>query len=210
MRQTTPKVFAKYVRDFGFGEFTGIELDRENAGNITNVNTGKEIYTATASFGQGLTVTPLQMVNAVSVLANGGKLMKPHVVSQKNYSNGTVEVIEPQIVRQVISSKAAAVTSGMLVSVVENGHGKLAAVPGYRVAGKTGTAQVPAKNGKGYDENDVIVSFVGFAPFSDPRFSMIVMLDRPQYGKEAATTVTKTFGEVAKFILQYYNVPHDK
>ncbi len=210
MRQTTPKVFAKYVRDFGFGEFTGIELDRENAGDISNVNTGKEIYGATASFGQGLTVTPLQMINAVSALANGGKLMKPHIISQKIHSNGNVEVMQPEVVRQVISPKAAAVTSGMLVSVVENGHGKLAAVPGYRVAGKTGTAQVPAKNGKGYDENEVVVSFVGFAPFSDPRFSMIVMLDRPQYGKEAATTVTKTFSEVAKFILQYYNVPQDK
>ncbi len=210
MRQTTPKVFAKYVRDFGFGEFTGIELDRENAGDISNVNTGKEIYGATASFGQGLTVTPLQMINAVSALANGGKLMKAHIVSQKIHSNGNIEVIEPQVVRQVISPKAAAVTSGMLVSVVENGHGKLAGVPGYRVAGKTGTAQVPAKNGKGYDENEVVVSFVGFAPFSDPRFSMIVVLDRPQYGKEAATTVTKTFSEVAKFILQYYSVPHDK
>jgi len=209
MRQITPEVFAKYIRNFGFGEKTGISLGQEVAGDTKNVESGREIYAATASFGQGLTVTPIQMVTAVSVIANGGNLMKPYVVAQKMRDDQLIETTEAQVVRRVLSPKAAAMAGGMMVSVVENGHGKYARVDGYRVAGKTGTAQVASGRG-GYDENNVRVSFVGFAPFTDPRFTMLVMLDRPQYGKEAASTVTHVFADIAKFALQYYNVARDK
>lgn len=209
MRQLTPAVFAKYVRNFGFGQKTDISLDHESTGDTRNIDTGREIYGATGSFGQGLTVTPIQMVTAISAIANGGNLVKPYLVSQKMRDGQVIETTDPQIVRRVLSPKAAAMTAGMMVSVVENGHGKHAQVDGYRVAGKTGTAQVPDDRG-GYDENNVRVSFVGFAPFVEPRFAMIVMLDQPQYGKEAATTVTYTFADIAKFALQYYNASRDK
>ena len=210
MRQMTPKVFSRYVKDFGFGEPTKIELAGEAKGDISNLLTNKEIYAATASFGQGVTVTPLQIVTAIAAIANGGKLMQPHVVSEIRHPDGQVETTSPTMVRQVVSSKSAAILSGMMVSVVENGHGKLAGVPGYRVAGKTGTAQVAKTQGSGYEEGQVAVSFVGFAPFQNPRFVMLVTLDRPQRGKEAASTVTITFKEIANFILNYYNVPHDR
>lgn len=208
MRQMGPKVFAKYLRDFGFGQMTGVTLSGEATGDIRNVETHREIYAATASFGQGLSVTPLQMVTAVAAIANGGTLMRPYLVDAKLRNGEVIEQMRPQAVRRVVSAKAAAMTGGMMVNVVEHGHGAHAAVPGYRVAGKTGTAQTAAAGG-GYDPDNVVVSFVGFAPFEHPRFAMLVMLDRPQRGKEAATTVTYTFQAIAKFILTYYNIPRD-
>lgn len=209
MRQAGRKIFTQYVRDFGFGELTGIELEQEVSGNISNLDKRGEVYPATASFGQGITVTPLQILAAFSAIANGGKLMKPYLVSQIISPAGEVKNFYPQEVRQVISSKTALMLSGMLVSVVESGHAKQAAVPGYRVAGKTGTAQVAKKNGVGYS-NEVIVSFAGFAPFSNPRLAMIVVVDRPQWGKEAAVISAPVFSDIAKFILQYYNVAYDR
>lgn len=208
MRQITPKVFASYVKDFGFGQLTGIKLNTEMPGNIANLDKAGEIYAATASFGQGITVTPLQMVSSISAIANGGKLMKPYIVSQIINSDGTTDNFYPQEVRQVISQKSATMLSGMLVSVVESGHASSAAVPGYRVAGKTGTAQVASQTGRGYS-GDVITSFVGFAPFSDPKFVALVRIDKPEWGRLGALSAAPVFGDIAKFILQYYNVPYD-
>ncbi len=209
MRQTGRKVFAKYVKDFGFGELSGIELDKEVKGDISNLDKRGEIYPATASFGQGITVTPIQLAAAYSAIANGGKLMRPYIVSQIVSPSGEAKNFLPQETRRVISSKTALMLSGMMVSVVENGHGAKAAVSGYRVAGKTGTAQVAKKNGVGYSD-EVTVTFAGFAPFSNPRFTMVVMIDRPQWGKEAAVISAPIFADIAKFILQYYNVAYDK
>ncbi|HOH67344.1 MAG TPA: penicillin-binding protein 2 [bacterium] len=208
MRKTTPKVFKKYVEDFDFGRLTGITLDTEAAGDISNLDRRGEIYPATASFGQGITVTPLQVVKAVAAIANGGKLMKPYLVEKIANNQGEMQIIQPEEIRQVISSKTAAVLGAMMVSVVENGHGQPAKVAGYRVAGKTGTAQVSKANGRGYSE-EVNTSFVGFAPFNNPRFAMIVVINQPGWGKEATLTAAPVFGEIAKFILQYYNVPYD-
>ncbi len=209
MRQIGPDVFSQYLQNFGFGEPTGIEIGQESGGNIYNLmNQSSEIYAATASFGQGITVTPLQIVNAIAAVANDGKLMRPHIVSQIIHSQDEVETTQPELMRQVISPKAATMLMGMLVSVVENGHGKAAAVKGYRVGGKTGTAQVASTIGRGYS-GEVITSFVGFAPFSDPRFAMIVRVDKPQWGHTGAAVAAPIFQDVAEFILQYYNVPYD-
>jgi len=208
MRQITPKVFADYIKDFDFGQPTGIQLNNESAGNISNLDQPGEIWAATASYGQGIQVTPLQMVKAMGAIANGGKMMKPYIVSQILYSKNEVENILPEEVRQVISAKAALMLSGMMVSVVENGHAKTAAVSGYRVAGKTGTAQVASTVGRGYT-SDVITSFVGFAPFSDPKFVILVRLDKPQWAKTGVESAAPVFKDIAKFILQYYNVPYD-
>lgn len=210
MQQTTAKVFSKYINDFGFGDYTGITLDKEMPGDISNLSKKGEIYSATASFGQGITATALQDVTAMAAVANEGKLMKPYIVSQIiNHKGEQREIVNtyPQEVSKVTSSKSAKMLGGMLVSVVENGHGGPAKVPGYYVAGKTGTAQAPGKDGR--YSSDVFTSFVGFAPFSDPKFAMIVNINRPQWGKEAVVIAAPVFGDVAKFILQYYNVPHD-
>ena len=129
-------------------------------GNLKNLNRNIEFFTA--SFGQGITVTPLQLISAYNALANGGVLLKPQIVERVIYPDGSDEEILPEEVRRVVSQKAALQISQMLRSVVVKGHGKRADVPGYLVAGKTGTAQIPIEGH--YDPEKTIASFVGFSP----------------------------------------------
>ena len=210
MRKMGQDAFADYVKSFGFGEGTGIELETEAEGDVSSLDLGPEIYAATASFGQGITVTPLQMAAAYAAIANGGMLKSPYVVDEVIRSDGTSDVREPVDVRRVIESKTARLLGAMLVSVVENGHGKQAGVPGYYIAGKTGTAQVASSNGTGYDENMTIGSFAGFGPVEDPKFAMVVRLDNPKDVKWAESTAAPLFGEIAKFLLQYFEVPPNR
>jgi len=200
--------FRNYLKKFGFGSLTQIELPYESPGNISNLDEKQEIYLATASFGQGITVTSLQIVNAVGAIVNQGKLMKPYLV-KKIIKGGEETILEPNFIRQVISPSAASNLTAMLVSVCENGYGRKAKVPGYYVGGKTGTAQVPKKQGRGYSE-EVIHSFIGFAPATNPVFVALVKIDNPQEGKYSDSTAVPTFGKIAKFILNYYNIPPDK
>lgn len=210
MRQMTTKVFTEYVKKFGFGDITGIDMNKEMAGNIANLNRKGEINTATATFGQGITATPIQLITAFAAIVNGGKLMKPYIVSQVIRNNEITETYVPTVVRQVISPKTSVIMKGMLVSVVENGHATKAQIPGYRVGGKTGTAQVPAKGG-GYRSDDVIIgSFLGFAPFNNPKIVILVRVDEPMEGRLGETVAAPVFTDVAKFALQYYNIPKDK
>lgn len=202
--------FYEYVKKFGFGNESGIEMDREVPGNISSLKEKQEIYMATASFGQGLTVTPLQIVSAYGALANGGKLMQPYIVDEIIKSDGTRVHTEPKVLRQVISQRTSSLMGGMLVNVVRKGHGKRAGVDGYYVAGKTGTAQVPRKDGRGYEKNDTIGSFAGFAPVDDPRFVMLVKIDHPRDVQWAESSAAPLFGELAKFMLQYFEVPPDE
>ncbi len=209
VQQTGNEVFAKYVADFGFGSLTGIELDSESGGNIAPLKKSGEIYSATASYGQGITTTALQLVTAFSAIANGGKLVKPYIVEEIIDPDGKIIKTEPQIVRQVISARTAALLQGMLVSVVKNIHGKRAGVEGYLVAGKTGTAQIPRQAGPGYEASAHIGSFVGFAPVDNPRFTMVVRIVRPKSVEFAESSAAPLFGEIAKFLLNYYQVPPD-
>lgn len=198
-------LFKKYVKDFGFGVLTGIELDTEVAGNINSLEKRGDIYTATASFGQGVTVTSLQLAAAFSAIANGGKLYKPYLVSEIHYADGKVEKKQPQLVRQVIKPRTAKLLTGMLTVVVQEGHGKRAQVPGYYIAGKTGTAQVPNPSGPGYLETTK-QTFVGFGPVDNPQFVMLVKYDEPER-RFAEYSAVPTFGAIAKFLLQYLEVP---
>ncbi|MFH0819757.1 MAG: penicillin-binding protein 2 [bacterium] len=207
MRQAGQEVFKKYVKNFGFGSPTGLEVEAENSGNIRSLEQKGEIFAATASFGQGISVTPLQLVTAVNAIANQGKLMRPYLVKEIQKSDGTVVKTQPKVVRQVVSSRTANLLTGMMVSVVRNGHGKRAGVAGYYIAGKTGTAQVPKKEGKGYEENKNIGSFAGFAPVDNPRFTMLVKIDNPKDVIWAESSAAPLFGELAKFMLNYYEIP---
>jgi stage V sporulation protein D (sporulation-specific penicillin-binding protein) len=199
--------FFKYVKAFGFGEKTGVELP-ETKGNLDNLKANIGVNYDTATFGQGISVTPLQMVEAYTAFANNGNMMKPYIVQSKISADGKTVNTNPQIVSQVISQKTANVLSAMLVGVVENGHGKKASVPGYYIAGKTGTAQVARRDGKpGYEANNNIGSFIGFGPVENPEFVMLVRIDHPRDVSFAETTAAPTFGELAKFILNYYNIP---
>lgn len=209
MRQMTAPIFSEYVKKFHFGKPFGIELGKEMSGSIGNLDKKAEIYAATVTFGQGLTVTPLQMITAVAAIANGGKMMKPYIVSQIIHKD-RVENILPQEISQPISSVSAAKLAGMMVSVTENGHAKKAQIPGYHVAGKTGTAQVPRSGGGYKSEDSVIGSFVGFAPFADPAFVMLVRVDEPVHGKVGEAVAAPVFKNVGQFILQYYNIPYDR
>ncbi|MFH1047394.1 MAG: penicillin-binding protein 2 [Patescibacteria group bacterium] len=202
--------FRQYVKDFGFGERTGIELDTEATGNMSSLDKRGDIWSATASYGQGITVTPLQMASAFCAIANGGKLMKPHIVERLITPDGRETVIEPEVIRQVITKRAATLVGGMMVRVVEDGHGKRAGVPGYWVAGKTGTAQIAKERGSGYEESDFIGSFVGFAPVDDPQFVMLVQIERPQEVQWAESTAAPLFGEIADFLLNYLEIPPNR
>ncbi|PIR96533.1 MAG: hypothetical protein COT92_00695 [Candidatus Doudnabacteria bacterium CG10_big_fil_rev_8_21_14_0_10_42_18] len=200
------KKFYEYVQKFGFGRETGIEV-RETVGNLDNLKANIKVNFHTASFGQGISVTPIQLIQAFTAIANQGKMMRPFLVQSEIYSNGDIKKTEVHEVETVISKETANKISAMLVNVVESGHGKKAAVDGYYIAGKTGTAQVPKQNGKGYEENINIGSFIGYGPVENPKFLMLVRIDHPRTVQYAETTAAPAFGEIAKFILNYFQVP---
>ncbi|MFA5185526.1 MAG: penicillin-binding protein 2 [Patescibacteria group bacterium] len=209
-RQLGRETFRKYILDFGFGKKTGVELTPESKGNVSSLDKKGSIFAATASFGQGITVTPIQLVAAYAAIANGGKLVKPYIVDEIIHPDGRREKTKPLLVSQPISSRASRLVSGMLVSVVENGHGKKAAVPGYWVAGKTGTAQVAKKGGLGYEEDMTIGSFAGYAPANDPKFVMLVKIDNPRDVQWAEASAAPVFGEMAKYLLTYLQVQPER
>lgn len=210
MRSIRPEKFKRYVQNYGFGEKTGINLQGEVEGNVTNLDLSGDIYPATASFGQGITVTPIQLVAAFGAMANRGTLMKPYVVQKIVTPEGQETVTKAQEVRQVIRPEVATTIGAMLVNVVENGHGTRAGVDGYWIAGKTGTAQVKQKDGVGYDPNNTIGSFAGFGPVSDPAFAMVVRIDHPRDVTFAESTAAPLFGDIAKFLLHYLQIPPDR
>jgi cell division protein FtsI/penicillin-binding protein 2 len=198
--------FLEYVEKFGFGQETGVDLPGELSGNISNLKTNRDIEYYTASFGQGITVTPLQVATAYSVIANGGNLIKPRIIRARIDSNGTRKEVKEEKKEKVISQISANQTALMLGNNVVNGHGKPAAVPGYRVAGKTGTAQIADKEKGGYVEDATIGSFAGFAPIDNPKFVILVVIDNPKDVKWAESTAGPVFGEMAKFMFEYYGI----
>jgi len=211
MRSIGPDLFSEYVKKFGFGEKTGIELEGESKGDIKNLvkKPVGELYAATASFGQGMAATPIQIATAFLTLANNGVMMQPYIVKEIVKPDGAKIETKPKTVGRIISEKAAAILGGMMVNVVENGHGKLAGVKGYYVAGKTGTAQVPAKNG-GYQAGAHIGSFAGFAPAGNPKFVMLVRIDQPRDVEWAESSAAPLFGELAEYMLNYWQVPKER
>lgn len=196
----------QYVKDFGFGRKSGLEIDTETTGSVLEVKKWSNTQRATIAFGQGISVTPIQLMTGFSVIANGGKLMKPYIVSTVKNPLGKTDKTNPQEIKRVINEDTSKKIKDMLVSVVVNGHGKKAAVAGYAVAGKTGTAQIP-KPGGGYYDDRHIGSFVGFAPANDPKFVMLVRLNQPKNVKWAEESAAPTFGKMAKWLLEYMSVP---
>lgn len=159
---------------------------------------------ATAGFGQGITVTPIELLDAFSSIANDGQRMEPHVVSQVVKSDGETVAIPPKVLDQTFTPETAKVMTEILVNTVNNGEAKYLRLPGYRIAGKTGTASI-AKDGH-YDPNKTIASFIGFAPADDPKFVMVVILNKPTssiYGSETAAPI---WFSIAKDMLTYYGI----
>ncbi|OGE83636.1 MAG: hypothetical protein A3B10_00540 [Candidatus Doudnabacteria bacterium RIFCSPLOWO2_01_FULL_44_21] len=206
-QQVGNKTFKEYVKKFGFGKSVEMALPGQVAGNLDNLNKRGDVFFATAAFGQGITVTPIQLIQAFTAIANGGKMVKPYIINKIVHPDQTEEITDKAKETQVIDSKTAATLSAMLVNVVENGHGKRAAVGGYYLAGKTGTAQVAYKDRVGYDPNRNIGTFIGFGPVDNPQFLMLVRIDNPKDVKFAESTAAPTFGQIAEFILNYLQIP---
>ncbi len=207
-KQLGKKLMYQYLKDFGFGEYTNIRLEGETKGNVDYYKRWSKAQMLTTSFGQGIIVTPLQLLTAWAALANGGKLMQPYIVDNVLHKDGA-ETTEPQVIRRVISEEASSIITSMLINSVNIGVAKPAAIPGYMIAGKTGTSQVAGKDGK-YEEGEgsTITSFAGYAPALEPKFVMLIKFDRPRIGEETwgATTAAPTFKKITEFLMDYYNI----
>lgn len=196
-----------YINQFGFTDMSGIDLDVEASTSIKAPTKWTDSDLATASFGQGFSITPLRLITAYTAIANDGKLMQPYVVKKIIKDDGSEEIIEPNEVKEVLAPGVAKTLSAMLTSVVENGQGGTARVPGYKIAGKSGTAQVPNKDKVGYDPDKKITSFIGFGPIDNPKFLMLVKLDNPGGEAWGSSTAGVIFGRVARELFQYYQIP---
>ncbi len=195
----------QYLHNFGFGQPTGIDLEEETSPQLRADRQWRGIDLATASFGQGIAVTPIQMVRAVGALANDGWLMEPQVVRQIRDEKGNVITITPKKIRQVVSPAVSKVMTEMMVFSVDNGEAKWAKPVGYRIAGKTGTAQIPVAGH--YDEKKTIASFVGFAPADDPKFVMLVTLREPSSSPWGSETAAPLFFTIARDMFSYLGIP---
>lgn len=201
--------FKKYMLDI-FGTDTGIDLPREQAPLVSNLENGKEIEYATASFGQGIALSPISLIRGLAALGNGGELVQPHVVKEIEYSVGTSKKIKPKPPVKIFNEKTSEDISRMLVKVVDDAlRGGTVALPHHTIAAKTGTAQIVGESG-GYSEDKFLHSFFGYFPAFDPEFIVLLYTVEPQGAPYASETLTDPFMEVAEFLISYYEVPPDR
>lgn len=203
-KQLKNDLLLRYIENLDFGKLTGIDLQEETSPDLRPKNKWYEIDYATASFGQGIAVTPLQMIRAASAIANGGKLMVPHVVKEIKLPDGSNIAIRPEIIRQIFRPEVTSVISEMMVSAVDNGETRSIKPPGFRIAGKTGTAQIPIAGH--YDSSKTITSFVGFAPVGNPAFVMLVTLQEPTSSPWGSETAAPIFFNIAREIFSYLGI----
>jgi cell division protein FtsI (penicillin-binding protein 3) len=199
--------FYPYLKAFGFGQLTNVDLPHEVSGIIHTPDSPgwSRLTLATNSFGQGMAATPLQVLTVIAAVANGGRLMQPYVVERVVHPDGQVTVTQPVEVRRAISAETAAAVNQVLVEVVNQGVPQ-AIVPGYSVAGKTGTSQIPTQHG--YEPDSTIASFAGYGPAEDPRFAILVKIDRPHQGL-ASGVAAPVFKAMARQLFAYYGVAPD-
>lgn len=195
--------FLSYLNRFGIGNSTGIDLQGEANGTLRD--TWSEVDLATATFGQGISITPIQLITGVNSIANGGNLMKPYVVTQIVQEDGKVIDIKPTLERRVIKESTAKAVTWMMVNAVEKGEAKWTKIPNYLIAGKTGTAQIPIAGH--YDPTQTVASFVGFFPAEKPQITMLVVVHRPKTSIYGAETAAPIFFKAAQDIINYYGIP---
>lgn len=204
MRKTSRQTFKDYLKKFGFYEKTNIDLPGEVKSNLSNLDNGREVEFATASFGQGIAITPIAMARALGVLANKGRIVKPILVAGENFDESK------EFGEQVIKEKTAFLVSKMLVDVVDKTlAGGKAKMEGYSIAAKTGTAQIPDPKTRGYSE-EFFHSFFGYFPAYDPQFLVFLFLERPVGVKYASQTLTDPFSQITKFLINYYSILPDR
>ncbi len=199
--------FYNYIRKFGFGKKTGIDLPGESAGILPHESDWDHLSLPSMSFGHGINVTPIQMASAWSAIANGGNLMLPHI-TKLILKNGQVEKsFDPKVIRRVISEKTSRQMIEVLKSTVKSGTGIPAAVPGFEVAGKTGTAQMYNEKSGSYFKNKYLSSFVGFVPADSPKIVVLVMIENARKSHWGGKVAGPVFREISKEVLRYLNEP---
>jgi cell division protein FtsI/penicillin-binding protein 2 len=195
----------KYLNRFGIGDLTGIDLQGEVSPKIKPENLWYSVDLATSGFGQGILLTPIELLSATSAIANNGQRMQPHVVSGIKNPDGSTIKVKPKSLGNPISSETAKVMTEIMINAVNKGEASWARLKGYRIAGKTGTASIPIAGH--YDPTKTIASFIGFAPADNPKFAMIVILNRPTASIYGAETAAPIFFSIAKDLLIYYQIP---
>jgi cell division protein FtsI/penicillin-binding protein 2 len=206
-QQMDRKTFWNYLDKFGFFRKTGIDLQGEVYSQNSGLKSGPDINYATASFGQGIEVTPIQIARAFCAIANGGKLVKPYIV-ERIVSGDDISHTKPEISNPIVSRDTLSQLNTMLINVVEKGFNKVAKIPGYYFAGKTGTAQVPLLNGRGYEPDKTIQSFIGYGPAFNPQFLILIKLDNPKVPMSALSAVP-LFKQLAQYIINYWQILPD-
>ena len=200
----------EYLSAFGVGEPTGLAFPGESSGILAPVDEWSGVSLPSAAIGYGYAATPLQMLRAYNVFANGGVLVEPHLVSGVIDEDGNLDILSPRDSRRVLSEETADTLTTLLAGVVRDGTGQLASVPGYEIAGKTGTARI-AQPGGGYeDENGevhLLTSFAGFLPASNPELSIIVVIEDPAEESSGGRLAAPLFGEISNFALQKFRIP---
>tara|TARA_B100000315_G_scaffold235312_1_gene250126 strand:+ start:5397 stop:7271 length:1875 start_codon:yes stop_codon:yes gene_type:complete len=199
--------FYEYIKKFGFGEITGINLPGEATGIVRDPSQWTKVSIGSMSIGQEVSSTPLQLVSAVSAIANGGYLIKPTIVKQAVHEGKIIKSFSPEIVRKVLSPETVKIMKEILTRAVIYGTGKNAAIPGYSVGGKTGTAQKIDPDTKRYSANNYVASFVGFVPVENPKLTILVMIDEPRGIYWGGSVAAPVFREIAKKALRHLNVP---
>ncbi|MBN8618803.1 MAG: penicillin-binding protein 2, partial [Anaerolineae bacterium] len=206
--QMGPIDFYKYMSKFGFARLTGVNLQGEASGTlyVPGDSNWSESNLLTNSYGQGVAVTPLQMITAVSAIANDGLMMQPNVIN-RIVTDGQVNVSQPIALGRPISAETARIVRDMMVAVVQNGLDEDASLPGYTIAGKTGTSEIPTP--VGYRSDAWIMSFIGFLPADDPEVIVLIKLDEPTTGRWASQVVAPIFRRVAERLVVLMEIPND-
>ncbi|PIR39956.1 MAG: hypothetical protein COV33_02420 [Candidatus Zambryskibacteria bacterium CG10_big_fil_rev_8_21_14_0_10_34_34] len=203
--------FSDYMKSFGVGTETGIDLPNEGRGLIKNLDSKRDIEIVTASYGQGVAFTPIATVRALSVLANGGTLITPHLVKKIEYKSGLSKKFSFISDKQVIKKETSEEISRMLTNVVDTTlRGGNAKIPGYSVAAKTGTAQMTNEGEAGYVEGKYLHSFFGYFPSYEPKFLVFLFHTYPKGVRYASETLTDPFLNITKFLINYYQIPPDR
>ncbi len=209
--ETGRSEFSRYFLSFGLGEKTGIDQPNEAAALVRNLESGRDIEIATASYGQGIAISPIVMTRALAVLANGGMLIKPHFAEEIDYVDGTVEKIDHGAPERVLKAESVEYVTRMLVKVVDEAlRGGNLKIEGYSVAAKTGTAQIPDSANRDYYDDRYLHSFFGYFPAYDAKFLIFLYQKYPKGAQYASETLAEPFHELTKFLIRYYNIPPDR